>query len=239
MNPRYFNRHRRIGAVALSVGVLVSFVPAHAALIGVLSDGRQAEYLSLLGSSSAAARLALAQDGHELITIGSLALPVLNTVEVLWLPLLDVGRSYTAQERANIVQFAVSGGRVVWIGDADVYNGGDNSLLSAFGMGKLTGNLNAALTPDPSAAWHPVLSGPHGSVQQVAANTGYGLFTAAAGVVGVFTGENTQEPPQAGVLAGFLSAESGFAGAGRVVFVCESSLFGHCLLYTSPSPRDS
>ncbi len=196
--------------------------PADGATIGVLSDGRQSEFLSLLGDSSAQARLALTTDGHELIEISSLSLPVLNTVEVLWLPLLDLDESYTAQERTNVVQFASNGGAVIWIGDADVFNDPDNSFLTVFGMSKLSGNLNTGLAP--TITDHPIVTGPHGAVSLVAENAGYGLFSSTPEVVDVFAGD-----PGPGTFAGFLDNGSGFEGTGRVAFICDASIFGQLL----------
>ncbi|MFH1419883.1 MAG: hypothetical protein ABII12_16545 [Planctomycetota bacterium] len=222
-NQRHEQRVRAllVASIILST-TLVGALPTTGAVIGVLSDGRQSEFLSLLGDSSAQARLTLATDGHELIEIASLSLPVLNTVEVLWLPLLDLGESYTAQERTNVVQFAVNGGAVIWIGDADVFNAPDNSFLSAFGMSKLPGNLNIGLAPAISD--HPVVTGPHGAVALIAENAGYGLFSGTPEVADVFAAD-----PEPGTFAGFLDASSGFDGAGRVAFICDASIFGQLL----------
>ncbi|MBN2560212.1 MAG: immunoglobulin domain-containing protein [Phycisphaerae bacterium] len=203
--------------------------PAGAADIGVLADGRQVEYLSLLGSSSSEARLALEQDGHGIVVLPSLEPLVLSQVHVVWLPLLDASASYTVQERLDVLQYLINGGAVIWIGDADVYNTGDNSFLAAFGMAKLVGNLNPGLEPAPTQASHPVVTGPHGSVALIAADAGYGLFDSAADVADVFVGVNEEDPPQTGTFAGLLDPGSGFCAAGRVAFICDASIFGQNL----------
>jgi hypothetical protein len=223
--------------MAMGLAVLAAQAPSPAAEIGVLSDGRQAEYLSLLGSSSAAARLALQQDGHTLNTLPSLDPVALALVDIVWLPLLDVSQAYTVQEQLNLRQFVIGGGRIVWIGDADVYNAGDDSFLAAFDMHKLIGNLDAGLTPDAPWAGHPVVTGPHGAVGTIGTNAGYGLFSGAADVAGVFVGTNEESPPQTGVFVGFLDASSGFAGSGRVAFVGDASIFGQNLDQSGQSHR--
>lgn len=195
---------------------------ARAATIGVLSDGRQAEFLSLLGASSGAARLALVADEHQVISIASLSPTVLSTVDVVWLPVLDVFPTYTAQERADLAAFVAGGGRVIFIGDADVFNTPDDSFLAAFGMSKLAGNLNAALTP--SLATHAVITGPHGAVGQVGSNAGYGLFAPSNQTKVIFA-----PATGGGAFAGLLDASSGFAGTGRLAVVCDSSIFGQLL----------
>jgi len=196
--------------------------PSRGATIGVLSDGRQAEFLSLLGTSSAAARLALVGDGHEVISIASLNPAVLSTVDIVWLPVLDVFPTYTAQERSDLVAFVAGGGRVIFIGDADVFNTPDDSFLAAFGMVKLPGNLNAALTP--AEATHAVITGPHGSATQVGSDAGYGLFTPSNQTKIVFAPASG-----GGAFAGLLDASSGLPGNGRLAVVCDSSIFGQLL----------
>lgn len=196
--------------------------PSQSATIGVLSDGRQAEFLSLLGTSSAAARLALVADGHQVISIASLAPAVTSTVDIVWLPVLDVFPTYTAQERSDLAAFIAGGGRVIFIGDADVFNAPDDSFLAAFGMIKLPGNLHAALTP--SLATHAVVTGPHGAVTQVGGDAGYGLFTPNNQTRVIFA-----PATGGGAFAGLLDASSGFAGTGRLAVVCDSSIFGQLL----------
>jgi len=215
----------RVWLRAWVIAGLLFACPTHAArgaTIGVLDDGRQAEFLSLLGSSSAAARLALTGDGHQVISLASLAPSVMSTVDIVWLPVLDVFPTYTAQERADLAAYAAAGGRIVFIGDADVFNTPDNSFLSAFNMSKLPGNLNTALTP--SVASHAVITGPHGSVGQIGGDAGYGLFSPSNQTKVLFAPATGP-----GALVGLLDASSGFAGGGRIAVVCESSLFGQLL----------
>ena len=156
-NTRASCCHFLAAAVTVWTGLVVGS-PASGAVIGVLSDERQVEYLNLLGASSAEARLALEQDGHSINTLTSLELLLLELVDVVWLPLLNSAESYTTQERLNILQYVLDGGRVIWIGDADVYNTGDDSFLTIFGMSKLAGNLNPGLQPVPEAADQPVVN---------------------------------------------------------------------------------
>jgi hypothetical protein len=220
--------------LALVAGLLqwigpLAIPPAQAAAIGILADGRQSPYLSLLGDSSALARLALAADGHQLAELHSLAPAVINTVDVLWLPLLETSSSYTAQERADLAQYVVNGGAIVWIGDADVFNASDDSFLTAFGMSKQTGNLDLGLVP--AIAGHPVITGPHSTVSLVGTNAGYGLFTGTPQVAGVFVNDGGS-----GIFAGFLDPTSGFGGGGRIAFICDSSIFGQLLDNDSHRP---
>ncbi len=199
--------------------------PTQAAVIGVLNDGRQVEALSLADVSSAA-KVALQTDGHTIIELGAgslNALPVLETVDIVWLPLLDSAAAYTNQERTNLVLHAFNGGRIVWIGDADVYNTSDDSFLTAFGLTKNVGNFAAALAP--TIADHPIVTGPAGAVATIGTNASYGLFTSSLEVADVFIGQ-----PGPGTVVGCMSADSGYAGAGRVVFVCDSTMFGQLLL---------
>ncbi len=214
---------RRAAATAAAIlAGLLAVDAAAAAVIGILNDGRQSAYLSLLGSSSAEARLALQADGHSLISLNALTPGALGTVNVVWLPLLEIGQTYTAQERSDVVQYVADGGAAIWIGDADVFNAGDDSLLSAFGMNKRIGNLNAGLSP--ALPGHPIISGPHGAVLIVGTNAGYGLFNGTANVAGVFLGDAGE-----GTFAGFLNPASGFTGTGRAAFICDASIFGQLL----------
>jgi hypothetical protein len=217
-------RFRRWSCIAAALLAGSALMPARAAVIGVLDDTRQSAYLSLLGNSSAAARLALTTDGHQLVAISSLAPAVLNALDILWLPLLDSTKGYTAQERTNITEFAANGGSVIWIGDADVFNTADNSFLSAFGVAKLAGNMNLGLTP--AMQTHPVISGPHGVVTLLGTNAGYGVFDGAANaaIANAFVAN-----PGPGTFAGFLDPSSGYAGSGRVAFICDASIFGQLL----------
>lgn len=196
--------------------------PGEAATIGVLSDGRQAEFLSLLGGSSAAARAALVADGHQIVTLASLSPTAIRTVDVLWLPVLDVFPTYTAQERADLVQYVSEGGRVIFIGEADVFNTPDDSFLTAFGMHKNVGNLNPVLSP--AAPPHPSVTGPHGSVTAFGRNAGYGVFTPSAQTTVVFNAAGG-----AGAVVGCLDAASGLTGDGRLAIICDSSVFGQLL----------
>lgn len=222
------NRHSpngarlRHAAYALCAVMSIATGASRGATIGVLSDGRQAEFLSLLGASSAATRLALVADGHQVISIASLAPAITSTVDVVWLPVLNVFPTYTAQERADLAAFVAGGGRVIFIGDADVFNTPDDSFLAAFGMSKLPGNLNAALTP--ALATHAVITGPHGAVTQVGRDAGYGLFTPSNQTKVIFSSASG-----GGAFAGLLDATSGFAGSGRLAIVCDSSIFGQLL----------
>ncbi len=229
-HPRALSGRPFVITVLIAVS-LMACAQAGAAVIGVLqdNDGRQVDYLSILGASSAEARLALQQDGHSFVTLASLEPYVLNQVDIVWLPLLDTTVTYTAQERINILQYVIEGGSVIWIGDADVYNLGDDSFLSAFGMNKLAGNLDAALAPAAWVADYPIVTGPHGAVASIAENAGYGLFAGSPEVVDVFVGVNEEDPPESGTFAGFLDSTSGFAGAGRVALICDASIFGQML----------
>jgi len=207
---------------ATVIVLLLSTGIVRGATIGVLSDGRQAEFLSLLGGSSAAARLALAGDGHQIVTLASLNPTVLLTVDVVWLPVLDVFPTYTAQERADLAAFVAGGGRLVFIGDADVFNVPDDSFLAAFSMSKLPGNLNTALSA--SVATHAVITGPHGSVTQVGRDAGYGLFSPSNQTKVLFAPASGE-----GAMVGLLDASSGLVGTGRVAIVCEAAIFGQLL----------
>jgi len=200
--------------------------PSNAATIGVLSDERQVEELSLLYANSAA-RVALDADGHAIVTLGPGSLDnlsVMQTVDIVWLPLLQTTAAYTVQERTNLVLYvSVHGGRIVWIGDADPYNASDDSFLSAFGMNKLRGNFGDSLSPAlPS---HPVVSGPHGPISAIGTNASYGLFNSRDDVADVFVGA-----PGPGAVVGLMDAGSGYDGNGRAAFVCDSTMFSQLLL---------
>lgn len=220
--PTRSRRPRRFATAAAVFAGLLAVNSAGAAIIGVFNDGRQSAYLSLLGSSSAQARLALQADGHSLVSLTALTPGTLATADIVWLPLLDIGQTYSVQERSDLLQYVTNGGAIIWIGDADVFNAGDDSLLSAFGMNKRIGNLNAGLSP--ALPGHPIISGPHGAVLIVGTNAGYGLFNGTANVAGVFLGDAGE-----GTFAGFLNPASGFTGTGRAAFICDASIFGQLL----------
>ncbi len=228
------------GAISATLFIIVDLLvcpPADGATIGVLSDGRQVEALSLLEQDSAA-RVALQADGHELIELPSLSPTVLNQVDVLWLPLLELpqncfasaGCTYTTQERINIAGFVDLGGSVIWLGDAGLYNLGDDSFLSTFDtpteeMRKLPGQWSAGLSPAPLHAAHPVVTGPHGHVDIIGSNASYGLFESTPIVTDVFVDDSA-----GGTLVGLLGPSSGYDGAGRVAFICDATMFGQLFL---------
>ncbi|MFQ5430000.1 MAG: immunoglobulin domain-containing protein, partial [Phycisphaerae bacterium] len=194
-------------------------------MIGVLNDGRQVAGLSLFDSTSAA-RVALEADGHTIVELGPgslLAPPVLQTVDIVWLPLIETDQTYTDQDRTNLTLYAFSGGRIVWIGDADVYNAADDSFLSALGLSKLAGNFAAPLAP--AVVDHPILTGPHGPIATIGTNASYGVFDGGSEVTAVFTGD-----PGPGVVVGLMGPGSGYAGAGRVALICDATMFGQLLL---------
>lgn len=227
MNTRVHNDWPvRLLAICIAcVAPSLSLAPARSAVIGVLNDGRQLVGSSLFEQTSAA-RVALEADGHAIIELGSgslLAIPVLQAVDVVWLPLLNSTDSYTPQEQVNLSLYAFNGGRVIWIGDADVFNTADDSFLTALGLSKLAGNFGDPLTP--LSLTHPALSGPHGTVQLVGTNASYGIFTGAADVADLFVDAAGQ-----GTVVGLMDATSGYAGAGRVTLVSSSKMFGQLLL---------
>ncbi|MFQ5424238.1 MAG: immunoglobulin domain-containing protein [Phycisphaerae bacterium] len=228
LRARFRHSYRWLACALALVGTEAARpTPAPAAVIGVLSDGRQAAFLSLLGDSSVEARTLLTTDGHSLVALASLSPSVMQTVDVVWMPVMDPFSSYTAQERTDVVQFVTNGGAIVFIGGADVFNAPDDSFLPAFGLTKLEGNLTTALTtalPD-----HPSVTGPFGTIGAIGSGGGYGLFASSSQVADVFTGTNTANPPETGTLAGFLDATTGFAGTGRAVFICDASMFGQWL----------
>ena len=216
---------RRWAICIVCLGASLSPTPARSAVIGVLNDGRQLAGSSLFEQTSAA-RVALVADGHTIVELGPgslLAMPVLQAVDVVWLPLLNTTDTYTPQEQVNLSLYAFNGGSLIWIGDADVFNTADDSFLAAFGLSKLAGNFNDPLTP--LSLSHPTLSGPHGSVQLVGTNASYGAFTGAADVADLFVDAAGQ-----GTVVGLMDPTSGYAGAGRVALVSSSKMFGQLLL---------
>jgi len=185
------------------------------------------EYLSLLGSSGAPARTALERTAHHQ-HLSSLGPSVTGQVDVVWLPLLQTGETYTVQERIWLFDLVQAGGRLVWIGDADVYNNGDNSFLGVFDSGKLVGNLDAGLTPAP--AWRVIRSSP--------ARTDRSPRSPSPAATGCSPrpphGRGVHRPERGGaaavgVFVGFIGPEAGHAGAGRVVLICDASVFGQSL----------
>ena len=210
--------------------------PLGAADIGVLRDpspARQAAGLSLL--DLAAARQALEADGHQIIEIASLDLPVLRTVDVVWLPLLAAPGAgcaagdcrYTAQERTNLVTFLNEGGRIIWIGDADVFNTGDQSFLDLFGafqmsLTKLSEQRSNAI--GPAITDHPAVTGPFGPVNTIGTSAAYGLFSSDTQVADVFVGD-----PAPGTVVGLIDSSSGFTGSGRIALLSDATMFGQLL----------
>lgn len=220
---------RFVAAIITVAAVLLAGAPAGAADIGVLSDGRQMEYLSLLGDSSGVARVTLQQDGHTINVLPALDPGLMAMVDIVWLPLLESDHSYTLQERLWLYSFVLGGGRIIWIGDADVFNVADDSFLATFstlGLSKLDeANLTATLAP--AIADHAVITGPHGTVNAVATNAQYGLFHSATEVADVFVGVNGQS--ESGTFAGFMEPSTNPDFAGRVAFICDTDFHGQLL----------
>ncbi|HWL92761.1 MAG TPA: hypothetical protein VNT79_04435, partial [Phycisphaerae bacterium] len=133
-------------ALACSILLLAPTIESRAATIGVLqlSDGRQLANMSLLDPAMGAARNALTADGHTVSAIAAINAASLSGVRVLWLPLLETEAFYGQAERDALRGFYNGGGRIVWIGDAGIYNVGDDSFLSAFGSAKLPGTFDTS-----------------------------------------------------------------------------------------------
>ncbi len=214
-------RRLRIGRAlaALLVLILAIFRTAEAAVIGVLSDGRQFAQLSPLYEFSAA-KLRLVAAGHSVQPLGAGSLtnaPALASVDILWLPLLEAANAYSQAERAAIAEFAADGGRILWIGEWGFYNAADDSLLSAFGLSKLEGAYNDTLAVSQSG--HAVATGPEGAIAAAGTDANYGLIAAGATLSPLFAA------PGGGVLVGVLHDGTGWNGAGRVALVCDSHMF--------------
>mgnify|MGYP001221118003 CR=1 FL=1 len=174
----------------------------------------------------AAARNALTADGHTVSAVTSLSAADLTGVDILWLPLLDSEAFYTQAERDVIDAYLNGGGRLFWIGDAGIYNLGDDSLLSIFGVTKLSGTYDTD-GPVLAAATHPVKSGPHGtSAGVVAVSATFGLMdlaNASAPTTALYT-----DSAGPGAFIALVERTPG-AAAGRAALVCDSAIFADAL----------
>ena len=74
-----------------------------------------------------AARNALVADGHTVAAVTVLDAAHLESIRILWLPLLDTEGTYTSEERTTLRNFFDGGGRIngafVW------YSSNNNPLL--------------------------------------------------------------------------------------------------------------
>lgn len=215
--------------IVLTLGLILALAaPVHAAAIGVLqlADNRQLPNLSLLDSAMSAARNALIADGHTVSAVSSLSAASLTGIDILWLPLLDSEAFYTQAERDAVNAFLTGGGRLFWIGDAGVYNLGDESLLSIFGITKLSDTFDTD-GPVLANSVHPVASGPYGaSAAVVAASASFGLMNMAnvnAPATSLYT-----DAAGPGAFIALVERTPG-AAAGRAALVCDSTIFADAL----------
>lgn len=230
------NRRALPGRVGLRLGVMVlisaaSLAPA-ATRIGVLSltDDRQHPNLSLLDASMSAARTALESEGFEIASIPAITPSQLNNIDILWLPLLDAPSpgltpTYTFSETVEVLAFLERGGRVIWFGDAGIYNEGDDSFLDTFGISKLSGNYD---TSGPIAAIprHPVVTGPAGGVGALATSATFGLMdTSGASIIvqNVFT--DSIGPGTFLSVSTIANTVTPGGAPGRLALVCDASIF--------------
>lgn len=226
MDTNQFLRRARVVLIGSVVGLAGFAVPIQAATIGVLrlSDARQYPNLSLLDPALSAARNALVSDGHVVTQVNAINAASLSGVRVLWLPLLETDAVYTAAERDVLRAFFDGGGRILWIGDAGIYNAGDDSFLSAFGIGKLDGTYMTS-GPVLAGSGHVLVTGPFGHVSSVAAaNATFGLMSLEGANVPAAALYTEAEGP--GVFAAVLEATS---GGGRAGLICDSSIFADLL----------
>ena len=204
--------------------VLALAAAANAATIGVLqlADDRQLPNLNLLDPAMSAARNALIADGHAVTAVSAINATQLSGVRILWLPLLESDAFYTQDERDSLRAYFDGGGRIVWIGDAGIYNLGDDSFLSAFGIAKLAGTYDTD-GPILSAASHPTASGPYGTLASpIAVNATFGLFSLAAADVPATTLYTDAAGP--GSFIALLRGDDVDQG-GRAALVCDSAIF--------------
>ncbi|MBX3394382.1 MAG: hypothetical protein KF841_03340 [Phycisphaerae bacterium] len=222
MNTNRIPSGAQTALIGLAVCLAGNAARIEGATIGVLrlSDARQYPNLSLLDPAMSAARNALVADGHLVTQVNAIDAASLGGIRILWLPLLETDAVYTAAERDALRAFFDGGGRILWVGDAGIYNSGDDSFLSAFGISKLDGTYSTT-GPVFTGGGHALANGPFGSVGLVAAtNATFGLMNlqgANVPATALYT-----EAAGPGAFAAVLDASS---GGGRAGLVCDSSIF--------------
>ncbi|MCB9852005.1 MAG: hypothetical protein H6819_02830 [Phycisphaerales bacterium] len=223
----------RTGRLIAILGSLLATTYASAATrIGVLAltDDRQHPNLSLLDAAMAGANVALQAEGFEIASIPALTPSQLNNIDILWLPLLDapspgVTPAYTFSETVEVLAFLERGGRVIWFGDAGIYNEGDDSFLSTFGITKLSGNYNTA-GPSVASVRHPILTGPEGTVAAVATAATFGLMNTSAASITVQDALTDDAGPGAFLSVSTIpNTTNPGSPAGRLALICDASIF--------------
>ncbi len=218
--------------VGLCSALLAISSAAAATRIGVLTltDDRQHPNLSLLDTAMAAANASLVAEGFEIASIPSLTATQLNNIDVLWLPPLDapspgLNPAYTFSETIEVLAFLERGGRVLWFGDAGIYNEGDESFLSVFGISKLDGNYNTT-GPVSASPRHPILTGPGGAVATVAGAATFGLMDTSAASVTIQDVLTDSAGPGAFLsVATVPNTTNPSDPAGRLALICDASIF--------------
>jgi len=216
--------------VGLAFGLIAATTAEAQTRIGVLTlnDGRQFANLSLLDPGMAAARVALEGEGFEIAPITALTALQLGNVDILWLPLLASSNAggpapaYTLSERLELITYLEAGGRVIWFGDAGVYNDGDESFLDAFNISKLSGNFTVPGITATDARL-PALSGPADAVQTIGSGTTYGLMDVTAANVSVTELLTDANGPGTFVATATIANPNG--DDGRLALVCDASIF--------------
>jgi len=220
----------RLVLIAFALGLTLTTTVAAQTRIGVLTlnDGRQFANVSLLDPGMAAARVALEGEGYEIAPITALTALQLGNVDILWLPLLASSNAggpapaYTLGERLELITYLESGGRVIWFGDAGVYNDGDESFLDAFNISKLSGNFTAPGITVTDARL-PALSGPTAPVQTIGSGATYGLMDISSANVSVT--ELLTDANGPGAFAATATIVNPNGDDGRLALVCDVSIF--------------
>lgn len=231
VNPRTM---LRVAQALIAVVYVLSATPLATAAtrIGVLTlgDDRQHPNLSLLDASMSAAKAALESEGFEIASIPALTPTQLNNIDILWLPLLDAPSpgltpTYTFGETVEVLAFLERGGRVLWFGDAGIYNEGDNSFLETFGISKLGGNYNTS-GPVVASVRHPIVTGPDGSVTTTATTATFGLMDTGGASIVVHDVLTDAAGPGAFLSVSTIANTSDPDGpAGRLALICDASIF--------------
>lgn len=200
--------------------------------IGVLSlsDDRQHPNLSLLDPSMSAAKAALESEGFEIASIPAITQTQLDNVDILWLPLLDAPSpgltpTYTFSETVAVLSFLERGGRVIWFGDAGIYNTGDDSFLDTFGISKLGGNYDTS-GPVVALPRHAVVTGPDGGVVNVATSATFGLMDTSSANISIENVMTDSDGPGTFLAVSTIPNTNDTNGpAGRLALVCDASIF--------------
>lgn len=220
--PRFFRSILTIFIGLVMAGAILA--DARAVTIGTFSSARTnvaGSFELFAGSNMVSARNALTADGHTLVNLNAgISAGSLSGIDALYLPLPTFGAStvLTGAEATAVFNFVVGGGLLIVQADVIDFAQAYANVATQFGMSYVNDGAsgNPAILTGTFAA---LTSGPFGNVTE--------LKQASTGAIdpGSASGVSLLDTTSGNSALYVLAPETGFAGAGRAIFVADANFF--------------